>query len=139
MAATIAAQAGANVVLFEAGGWLGGRLGLQTQLLQGPRSIYKDATGVDFCQRIHCFAEHNLLLTVPGWQMEADARDREHPSPGKRADDGTGLTNDIKVKGVPKEQRRSRFQGVKGVPKKQRRKEGKVVPKKQSLFRFQGK
>ncbi len=52
MAATVAAQAGAHVVLFEAGGWLGGRLGLQTQPLQGPRSIFHDATGVDFCERL---------------------------------------------------------------------------------------
>ncbi|MCH7652255.1 MAG: FAD-dependent oxidoreductase [Chloroflexi bacterium] len=52
MAATVAAQAGAHVVLFEAGGWLGGRLGLQTQLLQGPKSIFHDATGVDFCGRM---------------------------------------------------------------------------------------
>ena len=52
MAATVAAQAGAHVVLFEAGGWLGGRLGLQTQPLQGPRSIFSDATGVDFCERL---------------------------------------------------------------------------------------
>ena len=52
MAATVAAQAGAHVVLFEAGGWLGGRLGLQTQPLQGPHSIFHDATGVDFCLRL---------------------------------------------------------------------------------------
>ena len=52
MAATVAAQAGAHVVLFEAGGWLGGRLGLQTQPLQGPHSIYHDATGVEFCERL---------------------------------------------------------------------------------------
>lgn len=52
MAAMSAAQSGANVVLFEAGGWLGGRLGLQTQLLQGPNSIFRDATGVDFCERL---------------------------------------------------------------------------------------
>ena len=52
MAATVAAQAGAHVVLLEAGGWLGGRLGLQTQPLQGPRSVFHDVTGVEFCERL---------------------------------------------------------------------------------------
>lgn len=51
-AATVAAQAGASVVLFERESWPGGRLGLQTQLLQGPRSIYGDINGVDFARSL---------------------------------------------------------------------------------------
>ncbi len=49
MAAATAAQAGARVELLDAADWAGGRLGLQTQTLQGPATIYGGASGVDFC------------------------------------------------------------------------------------------
>ncbi len=52
MAATMAAQAGASVLLLEKLGWPGGRLGLQTQPLQGPKSIYKGYSGVEFCKNL---------------------------------------------------------------------------------------
>ena len=52
MAATMATGAGASVVLLESHDWIGGRLGLQVQPLQGPRSIYQGQNGVDFCQRL---------------------------------------------------------------------------------------
>ena len=50
MAARVAAGAGANVVVFERQSWAGGRLGLQTQPLQGPRSIFGGLNGVEFCR-----------------------------------------------------------------------------------------
>ena len=49
-AATVAAQAGADVVLVDGATWAGGRLALQTQPLQGPRSIFQGQNGVDFCR-----------------------------------------------------------------------------------------
>ncbi|MGH2543913.1 MAG: FAD-dependent oxidoreductase, partial [Ardenticatenaceae bacterium] len=52
MAATISAQAGASVLVLEKLGWAGGRLGLQTQPLQGPMSIYRGYNGIDFCSRL---------------------------------------------------------------------------------------
>lgn len=51
MAATIAAQAGASVIVLERLGWPGGRLGLQTQPL-GLKSIYQGSNGVDYCKRL---------------------------------------------------------------------------------------
>ena len=52
MAATIAARAGARVVLLEERSRTGGRLGLQVQPLQGPKSIYGGRDGVEFCRRL---------------------------------------------------------------------------------------
>ena len=49
MAATAAAQAGTSVELLDAADWAGGRLGLQTQPLQGPATIYGGVSGVDLC------------------------------------------------------------------------------------------
>ena len=51
-AATVAAQAGADVVLVDGATWAGGRLALQTQPLQGPRSIFEGQNGVDFCRNL---------------------------------------------------------------------------------------
>ena len=50
MAATVAAQAGASVALIERSDRAGGRLDLQVQILQGPRSIYRGHSGVAFCR-----------------------------------------------------------------------------------------
>ena len=50
MAATVAAQAGAGVALIERSDRAGGRLDLQVQILQGPRSIYRGHSGVAFCR-----------------------------------------------------------------------------------------
>ena len=52
MAALVAAQAGAGVTVLEQRSWVGGRLGLQVQPLQGPRSIYGDTSGVDLSRRL---------------------------------------------------------------------------------------
>ncbi|MCH7802267.1 MAG: FAD-dependent oxidoreductase, partial [Chloroflexi bacterium] len=52
VASTVAAQAGANVLLVDENSWAGGRLALQTQPLQGPRSVFNDASGVEFCQQL---------------------------------------------------------------------------------------
>ena len=52
MAATVAAYTGADVLLLDRESWIGGRLGLQVQPLQGPRSIYRGRNGVTFCQRL---------------------------------------------------------------------------------------
>ena len=52
MAATTAAQAGGGVTVLEQRSWAGGRLGLQVQPLQGPRSMYGDTNGVDLCRRL---------------------------------------------------------------------------------------
>ena len=52
MAAMVAARAGVSVRQFERSGWTGGRLGLQVQPLQGPRSIYRGLNGMDFCRRL---------------------------------------------------------------------------------------
>ena len=52
MAAQVAASAGAGVLLVERSGWTGGRLGLQVRPLQGPRSIYRDLNGVEYCRRL---------------------------------------------------------------------------------------
>ena len=51
-AATVAAQAGASIVLVDGASWAGGRLALQTQPLQGPQSIYPGINGVDFCRSL---------------------------------------------------------------------------------------
>lgn len=51
-AATVAAQAGARVVLVDGASWAGGRLALQTQPLQGPKTVFANVTGVDFCRRL---------------------------------------------------------------------------------------
>ena len=48
MASAMAAQAGLRVLTPDAVDWLGGRLILQTQPLQGPKTIYRGLTGVDF-------------------------------------------------------------------------------------------
>ena len=50
--ATAAAQSGAGVVLTDGASWAGGRLALQTQPLQGPKSIFGALSGVDFCRRL---------------------------------------------------------------------------------------
>ncbi len=50
VAATVAAQAGASVALIERSDRAGGRLDLQVQSLQGPRSIYRGRSGVAFCR-----------------------------------------------------------------------------------------
>ncbi len=52
MAAAVAASAGASVMLVEAEQRTGGRLGLQTQPLQGPASIYQGLSGVTLCRRL---------------------------------------------------------------------------------------
>ena len=52
MAATVAASTGASVLLIEEQERTGGRLGLQRQLLQGPRSIYQGLSGLEFCRRL---------------------------------------------------------------------------------------
>lgn len=52
MAAAVAASAGASVLLVEAEQRTGGRLGLQTQPLQGPASIYQGLNGVTLCRRL---------------------------------------------------------------------------------------
>ena len=52
MAATVAAQAGASVALIERSDRAGGRLGLQVQSLQAPRSIYRGQSGVAFCRAL---------------------------------------------------------------------------------------
>lgn len=51
-AATVAAQAGADVTLVDSASWAGGRIALQTQPLQGPKSIFADRSGVDFCRKL---------------------------------------------------------------------------------------
>ena len=51
MAASTAAGAGITVLVLERESWTGGRLGLQPQALQGPRSIYRGLTGMEFHQR----------------------------------------------------------------------------------------
>ncbi len=48
MASAMAAQAGLRVLTLDAVDWLGGRLILQTQPLQGPETIYRGLTGVDY-------------------------------------------------------------------------------------------
>lgn len=52
VAATVAAQAGASVELFERDAWAGGRLGIQSQPLQGPSTIYLGVNGFQHCQRL---------------------------------------------------------------------------------------
>ena len=48
MASAMAAQAGLRVLTLDAVDWLGGRLILQTQPLQGPKTIYRGLTGIDY-------------------------------------------------------------------------------------------
>ena len=64
MAAATAAQAGASVELLDAADWAGGRLGLQTQPLQGPATIYGGVSGVDFCAALAVSAGVGLRLGV---------------------------------------------------------------------------
>ena len=52
VAATVAAQAGASVVVFERDEWVGGRLGIQSQPLQGPSTIFSGVNGFQHCQRL---------------------------------------------------------------------------------------
>lgn len=50
MAAITTAQSGVGAALLERSDRPGGRLGLQVQALQGPKSIYKGRNGVEFCR-----------------------------------------------------------------------------------------
>ncbi len=52
VAATVAAQAGASVALIERSDRAGGRLGLQVQSLQGPRSMFRGHSGFAFCRAL---------------------------------------------------------------------------------------
>ena len=57
VAATVAAQAGASVEVFERDEWAGGRLGIQSQPLQGPSTIFSGVNGFQHCQRLRDAAE----------------------------------------------------------------------------------
>jgi len=57
MAATVSAQAGARVLLLEQRSWPGGRLGIQVQPLQGPRTVFQGLHGRELCRRLAADAE----------------------------------------------------------------------------------
>ncbi len=78
MAATVAAQAGASVALIERSDRAGGRLGLQVQCLQGPRSIYRGRSGVAFCRGLLNdldAAGGRLLLSASVSAVESPSRE----------------------------------------------------------------
>ena len=66
MAATVAAEAGARVVVVERSDRVGGLLGLQVQALQGPRSMYRGRNGVELCRHLLETATSAGVLVVRG-------------------------------------------------------------------------
>jgi mannonate dehydratase len=57
VAATVAAQAGASVEVFERDDRAGGILGVQSQPLQGPSTIFSGVNGFQHCQRLRDAAD----------------------------------------------------------------------------------
>jgi sarcosine oxidase subunit alpha len=52
VSATVCAQSGASVILLERDPWAGGKLGIQTHILQGPTTIYSGLTGFEHQTRL---------------------------------------------------------------------------------------
>ncbi|MCH7800802.1 MAG: FAD-dependent oxidoreductase, partial [Chloroflexi bacterium] len=52
VAATICAQAGASVILLERDPWAGGKLGIQSQPLQGPATMFSGESGFEYRDRL---------------------------------------------------------------------------------------
>ena len=80
MAATTAAQSGVGVAVFERSDRPGGRLGLQVQPLQGPKSIFKGRNGVEFCRDLMNeldSAGGHLLLNADVLAVEPASRDSD--------------------------------------------------------------
>ena len=78
MAAITAAQSGVGVALFERSDRPGGRLGLQVQALQGPKSIYQGRNGVEFCRDLIAELESaggHLILNTDVLAVEPPSRD----------------------------------------------------------------
>ena len=90
-AARVAARAGGQVLLLERDGWTGGRLGLQVQPPQGPRTLYRGLNGVTFCQRLLDEAVSGgaeiLLNTAVSGIIRHGTQERPHLSV-----EGTNLT-----------------------------------------------
>ena len=97
MAAMVAAQAGASVTLFEERDWVGGRLGLQTQPLQGPRTVYQGRNGVEFCRLLvdeAISAGVEMVLNTSVASIHPEGRDaafgltlKNAGKPGRQADE----------------------------------------------------
>lgn len=51
-AALVCAQAGAETTVFERDAWTGGKLGIQTQPLQGPATIFSGESGSEYMRRL---------------------------------------------------------------------------------------
>jgi len=75
MAATVSSQAGARVFLLERRSWPGGRLGIQVQLLQGPRTVFQGLNGREFGRRLAADAESAGVIVSLGSKV-TDLRPR---------------------------------------------------------------
>jgi sarcosine oxidase subunit alpha len=79
LAATLAAQAGASVAVFERDDRAGGRLGVQSQPLQGPSTIYSGVNGFQHCQALRDAAEEAGATVTLGVEVTAVSPDIDRP------------------------------------------------------------
>ncbi len=78
VAATVAAQSGAQVVLFDSSDRVGGLLGMQLQPLQGPRSIFGGINGVELTEALRVGAASAGVTTLLSSPVTAIDAGRPH-------------------------------------------------------------
>jgi sarcosine oxidase subunit alpha len=65
VSATTCAQAGASVLLLERDSWAGGKLGIQTHILQGPATIYSGMTGFEHQTKLmNCASDAGVVVRL---------------------------------------------------------------------------
>jgi sarcosine oxidase subunit alpha len=65
VSATICAQSGVSVLLLERNPWAGGKLGIQTHVLQGPATIYSGLTGFEHQTRLmNCASDAGVIVRL---------------------------------------------------------------------------
>ena len=79
VAATVAAGPGARVEVFERDEWAGGKLGIQSQPLQGPSTIFSGDNGFRYCQRLRDAAEEAGARVTLGVEVTTLSTDIDRP------------------------------------------------------------
>lgn len=79
VAAEVAARAGASVIVFERDDRAGGRLGVQSQPLQGPSTMFSGLDGFQHCQRLRDAAEQAGARVTLGVEVTTISPDTDRP------------------------------------------------------------
>ena len=117
VAATVAAQAGASVEVFERDDRAGGILGVQSQPLQGPSTIFSGVNGFQHCQRLRDAADEVGVRVTLGVEVTTVSPDIDRPGKYRltmraESDDETELTASCVVLATGSDEPRPGFPGA---------------------------